>query len=230
MAATAFILAAGLGTRLRPLTLTTPKPLLPVDGRPMLDHVLDHARAYGHDEVVVNAYWLAEQVVAWGRDRPGVTVVVEAPEVLGTGGGLRNARHLLAERFVVLNGDILSDVDLQALVAAPYPAVMAVRAQGERRHTPIAVRDGRVTGIEGIVGEAGGAWHFTGVHALDNAVLDRVPPRGEACIIRTAYRELVAEGRVGAVEHAGDWADIGTLDEYHRARAPRAHRQASKHL
>lgn len=212
--ATAFILAAGLGTRLRPLTFTTPKPLLPIAGRPMLDHALAHVRAYGHEHVVVNAFWLADQVVAWGRDRPGVTVVVEAPEVLGTGGGLRNARDLLAERFVVLNGDILADVDLAALWAQAAPAVMSVRPQPVPRHTPIAVRDGRVTGIAGVVGEGGGAFHFTGVHVLDCAVLDLIPAAGESSIITTVYRPLVAEGRVRAVAHPGYWWDIGTPEEY----------------
>lgn len=215
MRATAFILAAGFGTRLRPLTDHTPKPLLPVRGRPLLDHVLDHARAYGHERVVVNAHWLAPQVVEWGAARPGVTVVVE-PVILGTGGGLRNARDLLADRFVVLNGDILCDVDLAALVAAPAPAVMALRRR-EGRHTAISATgdDGRlrVNGIAGVVGPADGAWHFTGVHAMDNAELDRVPA-GEACIIRTAYRELVAEGKVAGIVHPGAWTDIGTHEEY----------------
>lgn len=218
MAATAFILAAGLGTRLRPLTLSTPKPLLPVGGRPMLDHVLAHARAHGHDEVVVNAFWLADQVEAWGRGKPGVTVVTEAPAVLGTGGGLRNARHLLAERFVVLNGDILSDIDLTALWSVPAPAAMAVRPQETRVHTPLAVREGRVTGIEGVVGEPGGAFHFTGVHVMDRALLELVPPEGEACVVRTVYRRIVPEGRVGALIHPGAWTDVGTLEEYARVR------------
>lgn len=215
MRATAFILAAGYGTRLRPLTDHTPKPLLPVRGRPLLDHVLDHARAYGHEHVVVNAHWLAPQVVAWAAARPGVTVVVE-PVILGTGGGLKNARHLLADRFVVLNGDILCDVDLGALVAAPAPAVMALRPR-EGRHTAISAEERgeglRVNGIAGVVGPSDGAWHFTGVHAMDNAELNRVPA-GEACIIRTAYRELVGEGKVAGIAHAGTWTDIGTHEEY----------------
>ncbi len=211
--ATAFILAAGLGTRLRPLTDHTPKPLLPVRGRPILDYVLDHAHSHGHREIVVNAFWLAPQIEQWAAARPGVRVIVE-PVILGTGGGLKNARHLLAERFVVLNGDILCDVDLTALMALDAPAVMAVRPR-EGTHTAVSVRDGRVHGIAGVVGEADGEHHFTGVHALDRAVLDRVPD-GEACIIRTAYKALVAEGRVKALEHRGAWTDIGTHAEYQR--------------
>lgn len=218
MAATAFLLAAGLGTRLRPLTLDTPKPLLPVRGRPMLDHVLDHVRAHGHDEVVVNAFWLPDQIVEWARGKAGVTVVVEAPAILGTGGGLRNARPLLAERFCIVNGDILSDVDLTALWNEPAPAVMALRAQAGPVHTGVALRDGVVTGIERVVGEAAATLHFTGVHVLDRAVLDLVPAEGEACIIRTAYKALIPQGRVRGRVHAGAWTDIGTLAEYEAVR------------
>jgi len=218
VAATAFILAAGLGTRLRPLTLHTPKPLLPVRGRPMLDHALDQVRAHGHREVVVNAFWLAEQVVEWARGKDGVTVVVEHPAILGTGGGLRNARRWLAERFAVVNGDILADVDLTALWQTPAPAVMALRRQSSRVHTPVGLRGGVVTGIDGVAGEASPELHFTGIHVLDRGVLDLVPPEGEACIVRTAYRALVPEGRVRGIVHEGEWTDIGTLAEYEAAR------------
>ena len=216
MAATAFILAAGLGTRLRPLTLARPKPLLPIHGRPMLDIVLDHVRAHGHDEVVVNAFWLADQIVDWAVGKAGVTVVVEAPAILGTGGGLRNARHLLAERFCAVNGDILSDVDLSALFAENAPAVMALRRQGSPVHTGVSLESGQVRGIDRVVGVGDPGLHFTGIHVLDNAVLDLVPPAGEACIIRTVYKTLIPEGKVRGMIHPGSWVDIGTLDEYAR--------------
>ncbi|MFZ5481615.1 MAG: nucleotidyltransferase family protein [Myxococcota bacterium] len=213
--ASAFILAAGLGTRLRPLTLTTPKPLLPVKGRPMLDHVLAHLHAHGHTRVVANAHWLAAQIEAWGKAR-GVAVVTE-PVILGTGGGLKNARDLLDARFVVVNGDILSDVDLTALRDEPAPAVMALRRQDAPVHTGVSLVDGVVRGIAGVVGEGDPALHFTGVHALDRAVLDLVPD-GPQCIVRTAYRALVPEGRVRGIVHPGAWTDIGTLAEYEAAR------------
>lgn len=217
MRATAFILAAGLGTRLRPLTLSTPKPLLPVAGRSMLDHVLAHARRHGHERFVVNAYWLPEQIVTWAKDQPGVEVAVEAPAILGTGGGLRAARDRLADRFVVLNGDILSNVDLTALWAVDAPAVMALRRQDVPRHTGVAWDGARVRGISGVVGQGDPGLHFTGVHVLDRALLDRVPP-GEQCIVRTVYRELIPQGAVGGLLHTGAWVDIGTVPEYEAVR------------
>jgi NDP-sugar pyrophosphorylase family protein len=213
MSATAFVLAAGLGTRLRPLTLSTPKPLLPVGGRPMLDHVLDLLRRYGHDEVVVNAHWLADQVVAWAEGKAGVRVVVESPRILGTGGGLKNAASFLSDRFVVVNGDILSDVDLGTLWAVEAPAVMALRAQSEPVHTGVALRDSVVTGISNVVGEGDPGLHFTGVHVLDREVLAYVPD-GEQCVVRTVYRRLIPTGVVRGIVHTGRWTDIGTLAEY----------------
>lgn len=213
MSATAFVLAAGLGTRLRPLTLTTPKPLLPVGGRPMLDRVLDQLRAHGHEEVVVNAFWLADRIVEWAADKPGVRVIVEAPAILGTGGGLKNAAPYLADRFVVVNGDILSDIDLTALWDVDAPAVMALRRQESPVHTGVSLRDGVVTGIAGVVGEGDPALHFTGVHVLRKEVLAHVPD-GEACIVRTAYKALIPTGVVRGVVHGGRWNDIGTLAEY----------------
>lgn len=217
MPATAFVLAAGLGTRLRPLTTQTPKPLLPVGGVAMLDHVLALLRRHGHQHVVVNAFWLSEQIVDWGRDREGVEVIVERPAILGTGGGLRNAADRLAERFVVVNGDILSDVDLGALWAIDAPAVMALRRQERPVHTGVALRDGVVRGISGVVGEGDPGLHFTGVHVLRRETLTMVPP-GEQCIIRTVYRELIPRGEVRGVVHPGRWTDIGTLAEYDAVR------------
>ena len=221
MAATAFLLAAGLGTRLRPLTLTTPKPLLPVGGVAMLDRVLAQVRAHGHDELVVNAHWLAEHVVAWAANKPGVTVVTESPDILGTGGGLRNARRLLAERFVVVNGDILSDVDLGALWRVDAPAVMSLRSQAAPTHTGVDLdAAGVVRGIGNVAGRETGftGLHFTGIHVLDRRVLDLVPEAGASCIVRTAYRALVPQGVVRGVLHEGAWTDIGTLAEYEAVR------------
>ena len=120
---TAFLLAAGFGTRLRPLTLARPKPLLPVCGIPMLDFALAHVRDHGHTKVMVNAHYLWEQVAVWA-ERHGVTLQVELPIVLGTGGGLRAALDQLGDSVVIVNADILSDVDLTALVAA-FLAVVA---------------------------------------------------------------------------------------------------------
>ncbi len=219
---TAFILAAGLGSRLRPLTNHRPKPLLPVCGVPMLDQALALAHQHGHEHVLVNAHHLWEQVAAWCATR-GASLQVELPEILGTGGGLRAASDRLAERFVVLNADILTDIDLSALLGA-VPAGGAAMALGI--HADVAARapvladpSGVLVKLRELVPEQPGGvpgTHFTGVHALDRAVLDLVP-EGFACIVRSAYLDLVPARRVKTTRHTGLWVDIGTPAEYLRA-------------
>ena len=215
----AFVLAAGFGTRLRPLTEILPKPLVPVCGVPMLSYALALCARHGLTRAVVNAHHLADTLAPWEGEREGVRVElsVEAPEILGTGGGLRAVRDRLAGRFAVVNGDVLTDVDLRALRAA-VPAgggAMALRSHPDAARYGVVAADATGTVVElslvaraEPVGPVDRGTHFTGVHALDRDVLDRVPD-GFACIVRTAYRELVPARRVAGVRHAGLWLDVG---------------------
>ncbi len=223
MPARAFLLAAGFGTRLRPLTLHRPKPLVPVCGVPMLDYALALARLHGAEEVVVNAHYLPEQVQAWAAlQHQPVVVNVESPEILGTGGGLKAVQDQLDERFVVVNGDILCDVDLGALLTDldDADAVMALRTLApEERYGSVATDEDKVVvDLVGLAsaepsGEVDSSRHFTGVHALRRDALDRVP-EGFACIIRSAYCEMVPDKRVRGISHDGTWFDVGTPQAY----------------
>lgn len=222
MRAPAFLLAAGLGTRLRPLTLFRPKPLVPICGVPMLDYAAALLQAHGIGSAVVNAHWLPEQVQAWADAHPmDVHVSTELPDVLGTGGGLKAAAPHLAERFVIVNGDILCDVDVTALLAAldHAHAAMALRPLGPTDRYGVVSSDGDgVVDLVGLatrpaVGEEDRSTHFTGVHAMRRETLDRVPD-GFACIVRTAYTELVPLGHVAARRHTGTWFDVGTPQAY----------------
>ena len=217
--ASAFLLAAGFGSRLRPLTTARPKPLLPLCGAPMLDHVLAHVRTHGHEHVLVNAHHLWEQVAAWA-ERNGVALQVELPEILGTGGGLKAAAERLAERFVVVNGDILSDVDLTELLdAVPNGgAAMALRADPELgARAPVeADRAGVVVRMREFAGSPGigiEGTHFTGIHAAHHDVLADVP-EGFACIVRSAYTRRLPQRVIRGVRHPGRWIDIGTPADY----------------
>jgi mannose-1-phosphate guanylyltransferase len=216
---TAFLLAAGFGTRLRPLTEARPKPLLPVCGIPMLDYALAHVRAHGHTRVLVNAHYLWQDVAVWAETN-GVTLQVELPIVLGTGGGLRAALPNMGESVVIVNADILSDVDLTALVdAIPKDgASMALRHDPDAQNIgPVEANEAgsvvRITQVvpsdEGISGT-----HFTGVHAMSKAAIARIPDDGEQCLIRTSYKEMVPTGLVGSVLHSGAWVDVGKPGAY----------------
>ncbi len=222
---TAFVLAAGFGTRLRPLTTLRPKPLVPVCGMPLLSYSLALCAKHGLRDVIVNAHWLAEQVEMWSGLHEGctVTVVSETPEILGTGGGLKNVVAQLAERFVVLNGDVLHEVDLGALLRAVPQAGGALALRPDPQNAPrygvVAADDsGTVVQLASVAeaepeGAVDRTTHFTGIHALDRAALERVPT-GFSCIVRTAYRELVPQRRVAGIRYTGPWLDAGDPAAY----------------
>lgn len=220
----AFVLAAGLGTRLRPLTDRLPKPLVPVCGSPMLDYALAACHAHGLRRVLVNAHHLAPAIVAWAASRPDVEVSVELPDVLGTGGGLRRVADRFGPRVAVVNGDTLCDVDLGALVAAVPDggAALALRpdpVEAAERYGVVAFDDeGAIVDLKGMaraepVGAVRRDCHFTGIHALDRRVLDRLP-EGFSCIVRQGYLGLVPARRVRAVVHPGAWLDVGDPAAY----------------
>jgi len=222
----AFILAAGFGTRLRPLTHHRPKPLLPVCGVPMLAYTLALCHRHGLRDVVVNAHHLADQLRPWEGLHEGVRIMlsIEEPEILGTAGGLKQVAERLAPTFAVVNGDVLTDVDLQALRTAVPPGggAMALRPRGADRYGVVAAdATGTVVDLVDVahgppVGAVARDTHFTGVHALERSTLDLVP-EGYACVVRTVYKALVPKRSVRALRHEGLWLDIGDPRAYHGA-------------
>ena len=231
MSATVFLLAAGFGTRLRPLTNHRPKPLLPLLGRPMLDYAVAHLYNHGHTKFVVNAHHLWEKVQQWAHTPTlpvDVAVQIELPEILGTGGGLKAAEPDLAERFLVWNGDIFSDIDPQALLdgCANHSACMALNHEDELGNTTRLLynEQGLVTRIGTLCQTDDAAdlpttingWHFSGIHALHRASLNDVN-EGFQCIVRSGYVNWVPKRQVVAHLHSGFWVDTGTPIEYWRA-------------
>lgn len=221
----AFVLAAGFGTRLQPLTLSRPKPLVPVCGVPMLSYALAGCARAGLTRVLVNAHHLADQLLPWQGAHEGVEVevVVELPDILGTGGGLKAVADRLAERVVVVNADVLTDVDLQQLRDAVPDggAALALRAHPDdaaRYGVVAADATGTIVRLREIasaepVGPVATDTHFTGNHALHRDVLDLVPP-GFSCIVRTAYKALVPHRKLRGLRHAGLWLDVGDPAAY----------------
>jgi mannose-1-phosphate guanylyltransferase len=226
------VLAAGLGTRLRPLTEVLPKPAVPVAGVPLVRLALARMRAAGVRRAVVNAHHLAPVMARVAREA-GVATGVEVspsvePVIAGTGGALREARALLGRpgAVVLWNGDVLFDVDLAAVVAAHRRSgalatmVLAPMPPGAAYATVdvdagMAVRRiaGRGPGGEGLV-----PLHFTGVHVLSPEILDAVPGEPFDCDVnRHVYPPLLAGGAVRAVVASGYWNDLGTPARYLQA-------------
>jgi NDP-sugar pyrophosphorylase family protein len=230
----ALVLAAGFGTRFRPETLTTPKPLLLLDGRPILFHVFDHLLEEGADRFAVNAHHLASALrEAVGDSYAGVPVTWSVEEdILGTAGGIRRAfeRGLLRESFVVANGDVLTTLPLGKLLAARHlPGVVSALAvlpnEHPERDTPLwADEAGRLRAVGGGRPEgATGPWLYTGLQSATNALVARVP-EGFAELAKDVLVPSAAahDGAFALVPYATDealWFDLGTPERLAAAEA-----------
>lgn len=229
----AMILAAGYGTRLQAIGQRRPKPMLPVCGTPLVRWSVRWLVHHGVRDIAVNLHHLGEQIEAELGDGSALGARIRySPEhgmILGTGGGLRQARPLIDAGddapIVVVNGKILIDLDLKALLAAHRAhggeATMVLRPDpaGEWGRPLRLDADGRLVELVGerspvAQGPLGGPMMFTGVHVLQPRLLDRIPPEGEQCVIRTAYRAAVAEGLVHGVVTDGYWWEHSTPERY----------------
>lgn len=221
----ALVLAAGLGTRLRPHSGHTPKALFPVGGRPLLGRVLTGLRDAGCREAAVNTHHLAGAVAAfvaagdWGMP----VRVVHEPEILGTGGAIRNLAGFWDDApFMVVNADVVSDIDPAAVyrhhAGHPDPATLALVDAGALNTVAVDAAGVIVTLRGGPPGRRGRT--FTGIQVLDPVVLDYLPPAGFAGSIE-AFERMQADGhRLRAFDATGAyWADIGTPERYRRAAA-----------
>lgn len=224
-----FVLAAGLGTRLSPLTERLPKPAVPVAGLPLVRYALARLREVGVRRAVVNTHHLAsemEEAARGAAEAAGLALSVSRePVVAGTGGALREARPLLAGAGAVVlwNGDILFDLDLRAVVEAHRASgalatlVLAPMPEGApyaavEVDEDLAVR--RIAG-RGPGGEGLSPLHFTGVHVLSPEFLDAVPAEPFAPDInRHVYPPLLGGGRVRGIVAGGYWNDLGTPGRY----------------
>ena len=213
------VLAAGFGKRMHPITLTTPKPLVSVAGRTMLDRALDHLRACALERIVVNAHWLRDQIAAHVAVMPDVVVSPE-DTILETGGGVKKALPLLGDdAFYVVNGDIIwtdgpegsalqrlsrvwNGTTMDALLLL-HPTDRAVGYDEAGNFTPTA--------------EGGWRWRqegeqapylFSGVQIL-HPRLFRGSPDG-AFSLRDLYRSAHDKNRLGFLVHDGGWYHVGT--------------------
>lgn len=227
----AMILAAGLGTRLRPLTDTLPKPLLPIAGRPLIVWNLLLLRRYGVTEVMINLHHLGhliEQALGDGSEFGMRISYSKEPVILGTGGGLKQAEPFFGgEPFFVLNGDTLFDMNLNGMTAAyrrsHAVAAMAVRADPEPERWGAVEVDAarRVCRISGRGMDPEGRSEkrmFAGVHLMHPRLLASVPTGRESSIIDAYVGAIQAGETVVGCELSGYWSDIGTPERYAQAR------------
>jgi len=216
----AMILAAGLGTRLRPLTSELPKPLVPVGDRPVVAHIAAHLARAGILEAALNTHHLAEAFVSpWLGSLPLRLTVIHEPRILGTGGGIANAAGVLGGGDVIVwNGDILADLDVAALLEAHRRsaalATMAVASCLRGEGTVGLGAGGAVVRLRGErFGDEVSGGDFLGIVVMGAALRRRLPEVG--CWIGDGVLPALREGgRISAFAWDGGFEDIGTLDAY----------------
>lgn len=222
----AMLLAAGQGERMRPLTDDTPKPLLPVGGKPLIVHLIERLRGEGFDDLVINHAYLGERLTAVLGDGRELGVRIryapEPPGALNTGGGIRNALPLLGKAaFLVINGDIWTDFPFRRLAAGPQRLAHLVMVANPPHHP-----EGDFALVNGTLSEAGGlrlTFSGIGVYRPELFLLwdkGRFP-------LGALLREMAARGEVTGEHYGGCWRDVGTperlrkLDEQVRAASDR---------
>jgi NDP-sugar pyrophosphorylase family protein len=216
----AFVLGAGLGKRLRPLTDDLPKPLIPIFQKPLITFALDHLRALGVESFVINTHHLPaafEEVFGGGTYAGRPLRVVHEPDLLGTGGGIKNVEGLLRpEPFIVYSGDLLTDFALEPLVEEHLrdgnDVTLALRKTGLA--AGVALRDGRVVDIENKYGHAG-EYDFANVSIWNPEIFQRIPPAQNLSFIPILTDWIGQGGKIGGVVLGdGKWFNIGSRAEY----------------
>jgi mannose-1-phosphate guanylyltransferase len=227
----AVVLVGGQGTRLRPLTYTTPKSLLPIANRPFLERQLEWLIAHGVDDVVLSLGYLPESFRAHFPDNrfDGLPLrwAVE-PEPLGTAGGIRFAADRIDERIVVCNGDVLTSLDLTAMVrfhderhAAATIALAQVDDPSAFGVVPTKPDGEVIAFVEKPPRESAPSnWINAGTYVLEPEVLAAIPTGVEVSIERETFPALLDQpGRMYAMQSDAYWLDIGTPEKYLEAHA-----------
>jgi mannose-1-phosphate guanylyltransferase len=216
----AFVLAAGLGTRLRPLTEELPKPLIPIFQKPLVTFALDHLIGVGVNRFVINTHRhpkLFQNFFATREYAGFPTTLIHEPDLLETGGGIKNAEsHLGSESFLTYSGDILTDVNLQPLIDEHFrranDVTLALRQTGLA--SAVALRDHRVVDISNRYGVAGN-FDFANIAVWNSAVFQRIPPHKKISFIPIIANWIAQSARIGGViMNDGKWFNISSRAEY----------------
>jgi NDP-sugar pyrophosphorylase family protein/aminoglycoside/choline kinase family phosphotransferase len=220
----AVVLAAGFGTRMNPLSGICAKPLMPLWGKPALQHVLESLASWGVEEVVINSHHQPGQVLDFvrGQPLPGMKLDLSyEPDILGTGGALRKLSWFLGEEpFWMMNADVAADLDPRPLVEdfGRGRRLASLWLHADAGPRTVEMDRSLVRTFRSRRAGSRGTYTFTGLHLLSKDVLDYLPESGFATIIG-AYEAGMKEGRkVGGVHVPGAyWRDLGSPDDYIRA-------------
>lgn len=214
-----FIYAAGMGTRLRPLTWKKPKPLLPIDNIPVICYCLAHLKSYGIFDITMNIHHLPGKLKAFFSQYDNFQAKISystETELLGTGGGLKKCRlELAGSDFIITNSDVVSDIDLKALCAVHdkndnLATIVLYRTVDAGKIGPVAVKEDRVIDFKNFLkSNVPSDLIYTGTAVLSPGIFNLLQS-GFSSIVYTAYTDLVKAGKIGYYIHQGLWLDMGS--------------------
>ena len=225
------IMAGGFGTRLKPLTINRPKPMVPVANRPIMEHIVRLLRRHGITDLVSILYFQPEHITSYFGDGSALGVQMRyatADADYGTAGAVKNAEELIGDdRFIVISGDVITDFDLTEIIAAHESkgadATISLTAVENPLAFGIVIADPESGRIDRFLekptwGEVFSDTINTGIYILEPSVLDRIPPNTNFDFSKDLYPQMLREraGLYGYVSQ-GYWRDVGNIDEYRRA-------------
>ncbi|MFA6424417.1 MAG: nucleotidyltransferase family protein [Candidatus Magasanikbacteria bacterium] len=222
----AIILAGGLGTRLRPLTETTPKPLLPISGKPIIEHAILNFIKHGIADIILSIGYRSEKIMEYFGDgsKWGVSIkycIEDAP--LGTGGALKKAAEGISETFVAINGDNLADFDWTQAILTHKKTGAKITLQlfpveDVTKYGIARIENGKIVEFieKPTVEQAPSNLNNAGGYVLEIEALD-ILPDGFCMIEKDCFEKLAAQGVVFAHHHDGQWYPTDTIEKYTHA-------------
>ena len=224
----AMVMAAGMGSRLEPLTLMFPKPLIPVMNRPLMDIIFSHLHSIGVNDVISNTYYLADQIIdRYSKNNLGINFkYIRETELSGTAGGMKKCQFFFdeGEDFIVMSGDVLTNADIRAGIEI-HKKSGAIATIGVKQvphelvsHFGVVVTDdnGFITEFQEKppVEEAKSDLINTGIYIFNYKIFDYIPENTFYDFAKNVFPKLLEEGQINTFEVNGYWNDIGTIGQY----------------
>ena len=221
----AVILAGGIGSRMRPLTYVIPKAMLPIGGKPLLEHTIRYLKGYGFREFVVCVAYLKNHIMEYFKNGEGLEVSIQYAEAempLGTGGQLKTAEKFVAERFLALNGDIVTSLNIRHLLEfhEKYAGIGTIALKKFEFPIPyghIELDDDNYT-IRSFKEKPTFSYMANaGVYVLEPKIFDCILPNRVVIIEKETFPTLLKNGeRLNGYYEDAYWADVGTLTDFER--------------
>lgn len=214
------ILAAGLGERMRPLTLDRAKSSLPLFNKPFILHAIEYLQRFGIEEIAINLHHQPDSITTLLQKANGLAVNLKfsyEEDILGTAGGLKKLQNFFdTEPFILMNSDFVSDINLDEATAfhekeRPLVTLVLQKSETEEYSKVRASKDGRIEAI----GVQDGNHIFCGLHIVEPEILHHIPADTKVDINREIYSSLISQGMIlKAYEHRGFWFEFGNLRRY----------------